>query len=217
MNGVIIVTTKFSSRRSFIITDEPDGTPLSGATVTLYSEKDSIILCSDKNGRVVVDEIQQVKKTPVRITRVGYEPKEAHIRWTKRSHVPVLSLKRKTALLDTVIVKGYSITCRRYCRTGCAVFRYHTYADAGIQSSKVAATLYPNPAPAGSVLQIKDNGISISSIQLVNAAGQTIHTHQNNSKQNTLQCQLPIVAPGIYFVRLTNTAKQMQTQKLIIR
>jgi TonB-dependent SusC/RagA subfamily outer membrane receptor len=218
-NGIIVITTKSANRRSFIIIDETDGTPLAGATVKMFWKKDSVMVCSDKDGGVVVDEMPKERDISVCVGRVGYEEKRLQIRWALSRNIPSVKLKRKNNNLEEVVVTTFSTRCLRCgIRCICRIDKYSMHGGTTVQHKAMHTTAYPNPAPAGSLLQIKSDREPISAIQLLNSAGQIVHIFQSGGKENPLQYQLPQITSGIYFIRILSTSHQPpQTHKLLIQ
>lgn len=223
-NGVIVVTTKNANRRSLIITDETDGSPIAGATVTVYSGDDSTLTSSAEDGKVVLTDVWSKKAVSFRVSSVGYDAAFAKLKWKRASDLPVIMLKRKNNLLQDLEIKtiaGRRIGCGSMCVLYCKVAGCFIRVDSTATSTSkncFSTRIYPNPASASSPIQINTSGGFISSAQLLNASGQLMSTTQYKGKQSSIQFQLPQVPAGVYFVRLTTAANQLlQTHKLVIQ
>lgn len=73
--GVIVITTKSSKLRKFIIKDFLDGSRIIGATVSFISadKKDTLMLVSDDSGVVVTDKLKRSASYTMKVIAAGYK------------------------------------------------------------------------------------------------------------------------------------------------
>jgi hypothetical protein len=81
------------------------------------------------------------------------------------------------------------------------VVRHIPEASVNDVKSELEFTVYPNPAPTGSVVAIKHN-FTQSTYALTNTLAQELQTGELNKQNNHFT--LPNLATGVYFVRIKN-------------
>lgn len=113
---------------------------------------------------------------------------------------------------------SYNFTYRdTYCNVNTPVFKQNTTGinDVNIEGK---VTLFPNPA--SKVVEVKFDDIITGNnvhIVLTNIYGQVISIMYDGKATGTQKIQLPDVANGVYFVKVSIDNQQVQSEKLIIQ
>lgn len=76
---------------------------------------------------------------------------------------------------------------------------------------------YPNPVLNGKINLIHLEGIALSKLVIYNAAGSIVKSLSKITHDSTLTVDIPDVATGIYFIRLTDTKNEDIVRKFVVR
>jgi TonB-dependent SusC/RagA subfamily outer membrane receptor len=218
VNGVVLITTKNSRLRKFIIKDFLDGKTIANATVSFLSagdKKDTLMFIANDRGMVITDKLKRGQEYEISITSIGYKP------------LSTMATGREQLILLERDVKNCSevvITCTDCIRTiRCGFLIKHTVNKNEMDNPIVLILkVFPNPVKAGSSLHIecKQKEFGDFRLQLLNASGQLSFTKEIwiDEEARILNLQLPSVAPGNYFLRMTNKKSgKSYTEKIIIQ
>lgn len=114
-SAVIIITTKSSGTREFIVKDFTDGSRIPGATLTFTSAKnkaDTLMFVADEKGKVITDRLKKGLVYALTVTSVGYKNYSYQAKPSAKS--AELLLERDVRVNEEVIVKGYGwISCEK--------------------------------------------------------------------------------------------------------
>ena len=124
-----------------------------------------------------------------------------------------LKLQMSSALMGEVVVVGYAIPKKSR--------KKDRMAKAALQEEKSRILAYPNPLSAGNNLSIQCTKLDYGSynIQLFNAAGIQVHSEKVDYVigMNSLHVQLPQLAAGNYYMKLTHDKKgNSYTEQVVI-
>lgn len=76
---------------------------------------------------------------------------------------------------------------------------------------------YPNPVLNGKINLIHLEGIALNKLVIYNAAGSIVKSLSKITHDSTLTVDIPDVATGIYFMRLTDTKNKEIVRKFVVR
>jgi hypothetical protein len=221
-NGVIIITTKKSNRRKFLIKDKLNESGLPGATITfvlLDENHDTLRFASDDDGEIVTNKLQIGKTYQITVTSTGYKQLSFHY---KAGIEPkeTFFMERNTRECMPVIVQSPNFRTIR-----CGMYKLvvrcekENESDPKFQNSVV---IYPNPVNKGKILIVDMKGFHSSSIviKLFNAGGQEIYSEAHSKKNNVKTVPISIDSrwrSGIYFIQITDEKmNRVKSDKIII-
>ncbi len=182
INGVIIITTKKSLIRKFIIKDSLKGKRMKDASVSFLSVKnrnDKIQLVSNDSGEVATDKLKMGKEYKVIINSIGYKPFIALFRAS-------VDGPTKEFLLEKDIIN--------------------------FNNTVSGMKIFPNPVPSGSDLNIgcRQTEEGYYTVQLVSQSGHSMYQQEIwiDAEARILTIHIPAVAAGSYFLLLTSKKSQ---------
>lgn len=222
-NGVIIITTKASNQKAFIIKDFLDGSLIPGASVSFISKekRDTLMFVADDSGRVVTDKIKYDGEYKIEVSSVGYKALSTAI---NRGKSQQLLLERDLKQNSEVIVSSnILISCRRLI---CCKFwspAIYTYASNEIIKDEDSYHLYPNPVQRGGTVTInlKNETADLVSIRVLNLMGQPILSQSKQLKKGANNINVRADdrwTAGTYIVQLIDkSGKVLKSDKLIIQ
>jgi TonB-dependent SusC/RagA subfamily outer membrane receptor len=223
-NGAIIITTKSSKLRKFVVKDFLDGKTIPGATVKLKSLKDrndSLIVAADDSGFVLTNKLKAGIEYDIQISSVGFKPYSSQFKNTFSFNEQVVFLERKNTELKEVVVMSNAIHRRISCGMCITVIRCcHTAPDTSKETS--AIKIYPNPLPRGSNINIELTSeiLAGSSIRVFSLSGALMHQEKiSTSKWKTITIASDKRwTAGTYIVQLINEkGKSVGQQKIIVQ
>lgn len=233
-NGVIVITTKSSGTREFIVKDFTDGSRIPGATLTFTPAKnktDTLMFVADEKGQVITNRLKKEIEYSVTVTSVGYKNYSYQ---AKPSAKPAeLLLERDVRVNEEVIVKGYGMTIRCYslgCGGGHKTFRC-TRAGIKIEETAnkqqapeqtiTANNIYPNPVQRNQSLTVELESASDQKIQVSirSINGQTVaaYPYQLTKGANRIAVNTSgSWSAGTYVVLFSSATQQLLHQQKII-
>lgn len=234
-NGVIIITTKSSGTREFIVKDFTDGSRIPGATLTFSSAKnktDTLMFVADEKGQVHTDRLKKGIEYAVTVTSVGYKNYSYLVKSLGKS--TDFLLERDFRVHEEVVVTAYGST--RCCRCRCG--GCHKTSECTIASIKIQETankqqapeqtitannIYPNPVQRSQSLTAELESTSDQKIQvsIVSMNGQTVasYPYQFSKGANRIAVNTSgSWSAGTYVLMFSSATKQIiYQQKIIIR
>ena len=93
------------------------------------------------------------------------------------------------------------------------VFRSLSYAPQGMEDNVISMSIYPNPTD-GNFNLAAINVDGEYQVEVINYAGQVVYAETYSA--NKVNISMNSVAPGMYFVRLTNNGNTI-VQRMIVR
>jgi len=147
-NGVILILTKASKIRKFIIKDFIDGNFVPGATVKFVSQKnskDSVVLAANDRGVVETNKLKPGEEYKLEVSSVGYKNYSAIIKNEFSLRTKTVLLEKKPALCDEVVVISYPtrrISCRA-CGLYCVCITEKTNKNEDLNGEKNSFRIYP--------------------------------------------------------------------------
>ncbi len=224
-NGAIIVSTKSSKTRQFIIKDFQDGKPINAATVKFISQEnrnDSIELIANEGGMVETNKLKLGEDFKIEVSSVGYNSYSTIIENKYSKGVQSIFLEKKSTVCNEVIV--VSNIGRNGCRLACVCWAVRIGGLNVIKrdSFEKASFIYPNPVQRNNSLNISLPGDISSSflIRIHSLSGVVVYQQKiSSNKSNTLR--VPVKGnwiAGIYIVQLKNeNGKSAKQEKVIIQ
>lgn len=222
-NGVVIIATKSSMLRKFIVKDFLDGSRIAGATVSFISsdKKDTIMMAANDSGIIVINKLKTGFEYQMRSSAVGYKTYSSIFKNNYGCRENEIFMERNIKNFTEVVIAntsyprkkvvcGYTISCTKI-----------SYNNNEMNISNVFK-IYPNPVSSGASLTIewKQSESGDYTLQLLNLPGQVIFSKQMfiDDEARALNLQLPRVAAGNYFLRMTNSrSRKAFTGKIIVQ
>lgn len=218
---VVVVTTRSSLRKTFLIKDILTGEKIPAATILLTSGSDSLQAVADGEGRFTTEPCQPGKQYRLTVSSAGYRTFSGDVS-TRVKEQEVL-LERDFRECAPVVVVSSVITCVRVVR--CLIGSVRTAKDS---TAKEAVKndgnlrIYPNPALRNTTITIdagnKDNAPAW--VQVYTATGQLAGQVTCQPMGNGLY-QFPADSrwtPGTYAVRFCTAAGRIPGKtKLILQ
>lgn len=234
-NGVIIITTKSSGTREFIVKDFTEGSRIPGATLTFTSAKDktdTLMFVADEKGQVLTDRLKKGIEYAVTVTSVGYKNYSYSVKSLGKS--TDFLLERDFRVHEEVIVKSYGwISCRRIGCGGCHKISECTIASIKIEETAnkqqapeqiiAANNIYPNPVQRNQSLTAELECTSDQKIQvsIVSINGQTVASYPYQLSKGANRIAVNTSgnwSAGTYVVMFSSATKQIICrQKIIIQ
>jgi len=223
-SAVIIITTKSSGTREFIVKDFTDGSRIPGATLTFTSAKDktdTLMFVADEKGQVVTDRLKKGIEYAVNVTSVGYKnysyPAKPSGKTTE------LLLERDFRVNEEVIVKGYGVSIR-CCTLRCGGWHKkseYTVADNKKGELFAANKIYPNPVQRNQSLTAELESISDQKIQvsIMSINGQTVASYPYQLSKGANRITVSTSgswSAGTYVLMVSSATKQLLCQQRII-
>lgn len=232
-SAVIIITTKSSGTREFIVKDFTDGSRIPGATLTFTSAKDktdTLMFVADEKGQVVTDRLKKGVEYSVTVTSVGYKNYSSSVK--PLGKLIDLLLERNFRVNEEVIVTAYGTT--RCCRCGCGGWHKTSVCTIpGVENSEAtnklparefiirANTIYPNPVQRSQSLTAELESPADQKIQvsLVSIGGQTVASYPYQLSKGANRISVTTSgnwSAGTYVILFSSANKQIMFQQKII-
>jgi TonB-dependent SusC/RagA subfamily outer membrane receptor len=223
-NGVILITTKSSGTREFIVKDFTDGSRIPGATLTFSSAKnktDTLMFVADEKGQVHTDRLKRGIEYAVTVTSVGYKnysyPAKPSGKTTE------FLLERDFRVNEEVIVKGYGVSIR-CCTLRCGGWHKkseYTVVDNKKEKLVAANKIYPNPVQRSQSLTAELESTSDQKIQvsIVSMNGQTVASYPYQLSKGANRISVNTAgswSAGTYVLMVSSATKQLLCQQKII-
>lgn len=232
-NGVILITTKSSGTREFIVKDFTDGSRIPGATLTFSSAKsktDTLMFVADEKGHVHTDRLKKGIEYAVTVTSVGYKNYSYSVKSLGKS--TDFLLERDFRVHEEVVVTAYGST--RCCRCRCG--GCHKTSECTIASIKILDTtnkqqvpeysiaankIYPNPVQRSQSLTAELESTSDQKIQvsIVSMNGQTVASYPYQLSKGANRISVNTAgswSAGTYVFMVSSATKQLLCQQKII-
>lgn len=233
-NGVILITTKSSGTREFMVKDFTDGSRIPGATLTFTSAKsktDTLMFVADEKGLVVTDRLKKGVEYAVTVTSVGYKNYSYQARPSVKS--AELLLERDFRVNEEVIVTGNGLLIRCY-SLGCG--RYHKTSECTMTAIKIEETtnkqqtpelsitannIYPNPVQRNQSLTAELESISDQKIQvsIMSINGQTVASYPYQLRKGANRISVTTSgnwSAGTYVIQFSSATQPIIYQQKII-
>lgn len=208
-NGAIIITTKESKFRKFIIKDLLDGSRIAGATILLISVNDKnekFQFVANDSGVVVTDRLYRLASYQMTVSSVGHTTQEQNFKNGYNISEKEILLGREIKTCPEVILT--QIICwKKIICWGYSTRVIKTGESPGLDLKKELFKVFPNPVSKGGTLNLEfnnDGGKNIL-IRVMELEGKTIlqQKFSSNEGKNVLQLSTDSRwAAGIYFVQL---------------
>ena len=234
-NGALLIQTKQSFERKFIIKDSLDGSPIIGATVSFISpqnKNEKFQYVADDNGIVRTDKLSSSHCYDIIVSAVGYKTAEIVfcVGKKKSGKAVEFSLGREIKNCDEVILSSTfcprtkrSISCGGwFC---CGVSGINITIDS-VEKEKIFPTpaklrIYPNPVQKGSILnfQFDNNENKEKIVRVISLDGRILLQQSFTESGGKNFFQLPTDArwsAGIYFVQLLYENGQVAASEKVI-
>jgi hypothetical protein len=196
------------------IIDE-SGNPVSNASVIIKGTKTGA--ATDELGNFNIDikntNTKEMAGITLVVSSIGFESKEVVV-VNKTSLINIQMIQLKTAIKGEIVVT-VGLVAPRIKKSGPMLKQI--FKDTAF----VNFSVFPNPAPAGSVLNINWNKKrpGYYTVQLFSQSGNLVHTQDLHidEKARVLNVQLPAVSAGSYFIKMTNRKTgKFVSEKIII-
>jgi TonB-dependent SusC/RagA subfamily outer membrane receptor len=236
MNGVIIITTKSSRVRKFIIKDFLDGSRIAGATVSFISadKKDTMMMVANDSGVVVTDKLKGSVNYEMSVSATGYKLQVQRFKISYDKKEQEVMLEREIKICKEVIITSYG-TCHG-CRGGYSCTRVSkcsllSVTDTAISFSynsnpviveSATPRVFPNPAQKGKAIiveTISQSGGPLE-IKLISMDGRLLFSQPQKTVKGLNRFIIntdPRWSAGIYFVQLYENGKTLASNKVIIQ
>jgi len=219
-NGVIIVTTKYSFVRKFIIKDFLDGTGIAGATVTFSSaqKKDFLSMAANQDGIVETKALQKDSTYTITVSSVGHLVKIFIFKNGRSYEVKEILMERNVKpCYEVVVVSGPERVIRCFFGTGWV----REKAENPVINKPIHFKAYPNPVQKSGVINIefKAQEEAIKAARLLSLDGKILLQQQLSAKEEVQKFQLSTDSrwpSGIYFVQLLYENGQVAASDKII-
>lgn len=155
-HGVIIITTKGSKLRKFVIKDFLNGEAVPRATVSFIStdKKHTLMYAANDSGIVVTDKLKPAVQYEIKISAVGY--KNLCVDYINK-HTGLFSemlLSRKEKVCDEVVITTFGHTIR--CYGSCCIAGVRIKGDSiNKKINKPGLNIFPNPVQKGGAINIE--------------------------------------------------------------
>jgi TonB-dependent SusC/RagA subfamily outer membrane receptor len=228
-NGVIIITTKKTAERKFIVKDKETGEALPRATILLRSPQHLIVLTADDLGKAITTDLKPGNKYEAEVTMAGYKAVVIQFENTKEPLSQVIMLEKEIRECEAVVVRS-NIFYRRCKMTGtiiqvpeCTVGLAKLDPSSSIMDARTgqfAVHIYPNPARRTEAIKIGMQNMQeqASIVRIFNSAGSLVSVQPVAGKAILTVPVSGQWTPGVYFVQLSDkSGKLIKTDQLIIQ
>lgn len=225
-NGVVLITTKSSGTREFIVKDFTDGSRIPGATLTFTSAKDktdTLMFVADEKGQVVTERLKKGIEYAVTVTSVGYKNYSYPVKPSGKT--TELLLERDFRVNEEVIVKGYGVSIR-CCTLRCGGWHKkseYTVVDNKKEELVAANNIYPNPVQRNQsfTAELESTVAQQIRVSLVSMGGQTVASYPYQLTKGANRIAVNTSgnwSAGTYVVMFSSATKQiLHQQKIIIQ
>jgi len=207
--------------------------PIEGVTVTMsYVDGSQRTIMSNKSGLVRLNTLPVDKKAEISFTAIGYKPLKFPASYFDSDSRDVY-LEEDYVELDTVVVTAEALKTISYTTLGFMVTKCYqepTLFDKFVTNPLVrkivdtfsSVKIYPNPAIAGSVLNIQ---LDFSEkgpykLELYNPVGQLVQLREIDIVKDQQLVTIPLeknLAKGMYIVRINHQeSKKRYTKKVVV-
>jgi TonB-dependent SusC/RagA subfamily outer membrane receptor len=222
INGVILIRTKSSAARKFIIRDISDSSIIPAASISFVAKENSYETATDNNGILVTDNLKAGIQYEMSVSAVGYKPISRPFVNTS-SRVETIFLERDIRMNDEVVITS---TCcpRRWISCGFVIKGAIVASALKKEESDFDKPLvYPNPVRRNNLFNLEfkneQDGIARLSVtgldgKMVMLQSEKIVTGVNHISVNT-EMQW---SAGIYIVQLRNEkGTVIRQEKLMVQ
>jgi Secretion system C-terminal sorting domain len=225
--NIIMITTKSSKLRKFIIKDFLEGKTIPGATVKFKSQKDkndSLVIAANDSGFVLTNKLKPGVDYDIEVSSVGFKIHASHFKNPTSYNEQIIFLDQKNNILKEVVVT-YGGGCRGWHRTSCGTVCRTTYCYYSITDTvkqKPLFKIYPNPVNSGAAinLELPDN-LSVNFIvRIFSLSGAAVFQQKfSGIKTNTINLLLNSrLSASEYIVQLVDeNGKAAGQQKIIVQ
>lgn len=205
-----------------IIVDENQA-PIAFASITTKNKMG--IAATDSAGIFSLAVSNILDSVTLVISSIGYENKEVTLN-PASNKIQTLQLKKKITILPEVTVVNYGLIRGKFTLGAISFYKKVTKIDTiPMVFAKVfkneAFTIYPNPAPKNSTINLSIKEAGMYDVQVLNNQSKLLYSQQHvtESVKQVVQFAVPSSAlPGLYYIRLINTVSHRQwIDKLIIQ
>jgi hypothetical protein len=207
--------------------------PIEGVTVTMTNADGSQrTILSNKSGHVRLNTLPGDEKAQISFTAVGYKPVKLPVSYFDSGSRDVY-LEENYVELDTVVVTAESLKLESYVTDGMIAIRcteeltlFNKFVTnplvRKITDTFSSVKVYPNPAIAGSMLNIQmdfsDKGPY--KLELFNPLGQLVMLREIDIVKDQQLVNLPLeknLVKGMYIVRINHQeSKKRYTKKVVV-
>jgi TonB-dependent SusC/RagA subfamily outer membrane receptor len=232
VNGVILITTKQSLLRKFIIKDSIKVNRIAGATVTFTSKynKDTFQFAANDSGVVETSKLKNGRNYKVTVSAIGYSDTTFLFQNGEKYSVKEFLLSQNVKVCEEVIVKNSKgFGCRLvtdittlYCHVSgirITLFKQQEITPRVFLQFRA----YPNPVQKGDIINIEVNSSEEKPLKLnlLNQAGQIMLSESKKSYKGINRFTINTDsrrAAGIYFLQIVYENGQLAaSQKIIIQ
>ncbi|HMK26617.1 MAG TPA: T9SS type A sorting domain-containing protein [Chitinophagaceae bacterium] len=231
-HGAIIITTKNSKLRKFIIKDFLDGSRIAGATASFISsdQKDTLMFVADDSGVIVTDKLSSAANYTMTVSAVGYKSAEQihenRYNYKEREVLLIREIKNcDEVILSSTFCPRKSIICGGwfYCTVSGINITADSVKKEKIYPAPAKLKVYPNPVQKGSILNFqfdnnddKEKIVRVLSLNGMSLLEQALKTNKGKSVfQLTTDTRW---AAGVYFVQLLyENGRVAASEKVIIQ
>lgn len=227
-NGVIVILTKSSLTRKFIIKDLLDGSFIPGATISFTSvdKKDTIMTIANDSGFVVTNKLRIGNEYVISISAVGYDSQKINFKNLYANQQTSILMERDLKNLAEIVTVSYPII---HCRSTSAtcntiVSTEPMFKDSNLKNiNKQSFKLFPNPIQQNNLLSIEyvSGEDEVANIRVVDMSGKLVESRQEKiftGKNNISILIEPKWSKGVYIVDVMNEKNsKIGQQKLIIQ
>ncbi|MBL7725708.1 MAG: TonB-dependent receptor plug domain-containing protein [Chitinophagaceae bacterium] len=222
-HGVILITTKGSKLRKFVIKDFVNGEAVSGATVSFISadKKETLMYVANDSGMVVTDKLKPFVSYQVNISAVGYMPFSGEI-VNKNKEQQFLLSRNIQSCSEVVLTSSVSwYRCGLYCICHTRI----AWPDSIVTKSGTVPVikLFPNPVQKGGVVNIEINNSTEDRliVKFLTMDGRMVFSESISGVKNNNRFRVNIDSrwpAGVYIIQLAYANGQiLASDKIIIQ
>jgi hypothetical protein len=224
---VVIVRTKNTVGKTFLIKDKITNEVLPGATVDFILpgtfKSDTIRLISDSAGRVVTEKLRNNSQYQLNVSNVGYKTYSDSSIFVNGQQSQTIFLERDTCSLPEVVVisSGHLRGCRLSCV--CYAIRVQSGIRRADEKKQFVDKIYPNPARRSQVLTVAFSVTKSDEVilQMVSADGKTVVEKKYSVNEGVNQIHITPdtkLAAGIYVLQIIGKDKKLISRhKLVLQ
>jgi hypothetical protein len=179
---------------------------------------------ADSSGRFILSSLDT--GATLVISSVGYEPAELPLNSASAMQTGEVVVRLKTVTLENVVVQSGAIYTKGRIVVGTGTIKTTRSTTAELAKSPDELTpmikVYPNPVVAGTNLNIGCQQLKAGyyMLALTNVNGQQVLQRETwiDGEMQVLNMDIPQVATGVYFLKLTNKESNKRfTQKIVVQ
>jgi hypothetical protein len=222
--GVILITTKASSVRKFIIKDVTDSSIIPGATVSFVTKSTRINTAADNRGVVITDKLKKGEQYEMIVTSAGYKSLSASFE-NHYSEEKQIFLERDTQVGEEIFVVS-RLTYGRGCPRGYAENRppvESKTAEEKRMDKTPIKSLFPNPVQRnnGFNIEFQNEQDETMQLEIINLNGSLISLHSRRISKGLNRLSLTADAKwaaGIYIIQVRNEKGiVIKQEKLVVQ